>query len=172
MGPPCHPRVPILSLGSFPAVASAASSCFLPELAQGGDFTPPCLLGSRISAAIHCHSNRETSGAISELVVSTLSQIMCLFLMKLMQEKSRKKKRKRLLTTDVLFHLRFTGACIFHSCKRLICRFIQNRAGTTLGGSIPAAGLGEKDLAEQTAMQGTSQSQPQILCPGWAKRPI
>lgn len=65
-----------------------------------------------------------------------------------------------MLTTDVLFHLQFTGARIFHSWKRLICRFIKSGAGTALDGSILAACLGERDLAEHTAVQSSSQSQP------------
>jgi len=74
------------------------------------------------------------------------------------------------LTTDVLFHLQFTGTWIFHSWQQLICRFIQSGAGTALNGSILAASLGERHLAEHM-VQGGSKSQPQILCPKWATRP-
>lgn len=161
--PPCpQPRH---GSGPFPGTGSAASLCFLSEIAQRGDFTPPRLPGAGVSAAIHHRSCREVSGTISEPVVLTLSETIC-FLMKLVEEK------KRVLTTDVLFHLQFTGACIFHSWKWLIFRFIQSGAGTALDGSILAARLGQRDLAEHTAVQGSSQSQPQILCPRWAKRPI
>lgn len=61
-------------------------------------------------------------------------------------------------------HLQFTGACIFHSWKWLICRFIQSGAGTALDGSIIAACLGESGLAERTAMQGASQGHTRF-CP-------
>lgn len=85
---------------------------------------------------------------------------------------TRGREKKRVLTTDVLFHLQFTGTCIFHSRKQLICRFIQSRAGTALDGSILAACFRERNLAKHVAVQGSSQSQPQILCPRCAKRPI
>ncbi|KAM6196754.1 uncharacterized protein WM294_008298 [Sarcoramphus papa] len=148
--------------GCLPALLSKQK-----EIARRGDFIPPCLPGAGVPAVIHHQSNREVSGTISELVVLTLSETICLSLMKLMEE-----KKKRVLTTAVLFHLQFTGACIFHSWKQLICRFIQSGAGTALDRSILAACLGERDLAEHMAGQGSSQSQPQILCTRWAKRPI
>lgn len=78
--------------------------------------------------------------------------------MKLVEE--RRKKKERMLTTDVLFHLQFTGACIFHSWKQLICRFIKSRAGTALDGSVLAVYFGEMDLAENAAVQCNSQSEP------------
>lgn len=89
LGHPCHPRVP--GSGLFPGTGSAASLCFLPEIAQRGDFLPPCLPGAGVSAAIHHQSNREVSGTISEPVVLTLSETVCLFLMKLMEEGKKKK---------------------------------------------------------------------------------
>lgn len=93
-GTPLPPTCPhsCHRLGTFPAMASAAPLCFLPELAQRSEFTPPCLPGAGISAAIHHQSNREASGTISELVVSTLSQLMCLFLMKLVEKRKEREK--------------------------------------------------------------------------------
>ena len=77
-------------LGPCPGTGSAASLCFLPEIARRGDFIPPCLPGAGVPAAIHHQSNREVSGTISELVVLTLSETICLSLMKLMEEKKQK----------------------------------------------------------------------------------
>ena len=77
-------------LGPCPGTGSAASLCFLPERARRGDFIPPCLSGAGVPAAIHHQSNREVSGTISELVVLTLSEMICLSLMKLIEEKKKK----------------------------------------------------------------------------------
>lgn len=85
--PPC-PQ-PHHGSGLFPGIGSAALLCFLPEIVQRGDFIPPCLPGVGVSAAIHHQSNREMSGTISELVALTLSETICLSLMKLVEEKKK-----------------------------------------------------------------------------------
>lgn len=113
--------------------------------ASGGDFLTPLLPRAGAAAAIHHRSNWDTSGTISELVALTSSGDTS-FLMKSVE------KKKKVLTTDVLFHLQFTAACIFHSWKRLICRCIQGRAGSALEGSILVAHLGERHLAECIAV--------------------
>lgn len=125
----CHPPSPALRRGAQPReVTSLLPSCPGPVLLQ------PSIIGA-------------TGTPRGQLVSCGIN-----FIRRYVFFNEIRGKKKKVLTTDVLFHLQFTAACIFHSWKRLICRCIQGRAGSALEGSILVAHLGERHLAECIAV--------------------